>query len=75
MSRDTFQPLLLPVPPMLEAALGYPGTARYVAFYWLPGGDELMWDDGWSSADGSCMASVRQIRIGSKHGMISPSTT
>jgi hypothetical protein len=53
MRLDTFQPLSLPVPPMLEAALGYPGTARYVAFSWLPGGDELIWDDGWSSADGA----------------------
>ena len=47
MSMDTFQPLPLPVPPMLEAALGYAGTAQYVAFYWTPGGDELIWDDGW----------------------------
>jgi hypothetical protein len=38
---------------MLEAALGYEGTARYVAFYWIPAGDELRWDDGWSSADGA----------------------
>jgi len=37
---------------MLEAALGYDGTARYVAFYWIPAGDELMWDEGWRSADG-----------------------
>src|SRR6266699_6130627 len=42
----------VPVPPMLEAALGYRGTARYVAFYWIPAGDELMWDEGWRSADG-----------------------
>jgi len=38
---------------MLEAALGYRGTARYVAFYWIPAGDELMWDEGWRSADGA----------------------
>jgi hypothetical protein len=37
---------------MLEAALEYTGTARWVAFYWLPGGDELMYDDGLMSADG-----------------------
>jgi hypothetical protein len=37
---------------MLEAALGYTGTARYVAFYWVPAGDELVWDAGWRSADG-----------------------
>jgi len=45
--------VVVPVPPMLEAALGYPGTARYVAFYWTPAGDELMWDEGWRSADGA----------------------
>jgi hypothetical protein len=38
---------------MLEDALGYPGTARYVAFYWIPAGDELVWDEGWRSADGA----------------------
>jgi hypothetical protein len=37
---------------MLEEALGYTGTARWVAFFWLPGGDELMYDDGLLSADG-----------------------
>jgi len=53
MSTETLQALTLPVPPMLEAALGYPGTARYVAFYWIPAGDELLWDEGWRSADGA----------------------
>jgi hypothetical protein len=37
---------------MLEAACDYQGTARFVAFYWIPGGDELMWNDGWTSTDG-----------------------
>jgi len=45
--------LSVPVPPMLEAALGYAGTARYVAFYWIPAGDELLWNEGWQSADGA----------------------
>ncbi len=44
--------LLVPVPPMLEAAVGYSGTARFVAFYWMPAGDEAMYDDGRISADG-----------------------
>ena len=48
---ETVQQVSLLVPPMLEAALGYTGTARYVAFYW-GAGDEVYWDDGWSSADG-----------------------
>jgi len=36
-----------------ERAVGYDGEARYVSFYWMPGGDEAMWDDGRISADGS----------------------
>jgi hypothetical protein len=35
--------LSVPVPPMLEAAIGYTGDAHYVAFYWTPGGDEAMY--------------------------------
>jgi hypothetical protein len=31
-----FQPLLIPVPPMIEEALGYTGSSRFVAFYWKP---------------------------------------
>ena len=45
-------PLKAPVPPQLEAALGYQGDARFVAFYWSPAGDEVMYDDGWTSGDG-----------------------
>jgi hypothetical protein len=41
------------VPPMLEQALGYPGQARLVAFYWSPIGDEAMYDDGRCSGDGN----------------------
>jgi hypothetical protein len=41
--------LHVPVPPMLERAIGYTHSARYVAFYWMPGGDEAMYADGrWS---------------------------
>jgi hypothetical protein len=46
-------PLDLPVPPMLEEALGYAGASRWVAFHWSPYGDELQYDDGTLSADGS----------------------
>lgn len=59
-------PLDLPVPPMLEEALGYVGTARWVAFHWTPYGDELQYDDGTLSADGSWHAwltFVRHLRI------------
>src|SRR5512143_2300555 len=43
----------IPVPHMLEAALGYAGDSRYVAFWWEPAGDELGWDDGRSSTVGA----------------------
>jgi hypothetical protein len=36
----------IPVPPMLERALGYDGDAPLVAFWWTPGGDELCYADG-----------------------------
>jgi len=28
--------LAIQAPPMLAVAFGYPGKARYVAFYWTP---------------------------------------
>jgi hypothetical protein len=46
---DLIQLIGIPVPPMLEAALGYPGELRWVAFWWEQAGDELAWDDGRSS--------------------------
>jgi hypothetical protein len=46
-------PLPIPVPSMLEEALGYAGAARWVAFHWEPCGDELRYHDGTVSADGS----------------------
>ena len=49
-------PLTAPVPPRTEGALGYDGDARYVAFYWQPAGDEVMYDDGQVSADGDWWA-------------------
>lgn len=44
------------VPPMLEEAIGYDGSARFVAFYWMPGGDECMYDDGRLSGTGNWQA-------------------
>ena len=52
MNREPFTRLNLPVPPDFERALGYPGNARHVAFYWAPTGDELMTTDGQVSATG-----------------------
>src|SRR2546428_14092251 len=44
-------PLMVPVPPMLEQAIGYEGDARFVSFYWTPGGDEADYDDGQSGGN------------------------
>jgi len=46
MTMEGLTRLGAPVPPMLEEAIGYEGTARLVAFYWEPGGDEAAYHDG-----------------------------
>src|SRR6266567_4123543 len=46
-------PLIAPVPPMLEKAIGYTGEARFVSFYWMPGGDEAYYDDGQRGGTGN----------------------
>lgn len=48
--------LLIPCPPEVEQAIGYEGEARYCAFYWLPGCDEVVYDDGSSSGTGRWQA-------------------
>ena len=50
MFLDSLRTLPIPVPPMLEQALGYFGSARLVAFYWEPAGDKALFDDGVISA-------------------------
>lgn len=52
MDLEQFTRLDLPVPPIFEEILGYKGDGRFVAFYWTPSGDELMYTDGRISADG-----------------------
>lgn len=53
MTKDTnLKKLAALCPPMLCEAIGYPGSARYVACYWTPCGDEVMYSDGRISADG-----------------------
>jgi len=47
-----FKQIAISAPPMLAEAMGYPGRARYVAFYWTPCGDEVIYTDGHLSADG-----------------------
>jgi hypothetical protein len=61
-------PLPIPVPPMLEEALGYAGTSRWVAFHWTPWGDKLRYEDGTVSADGSWHAWLTFVR----HRRIAP---
>ena len=46
----------MPVPPRLAEAFGYDGAVRYVAFYWEPVGDELMFDDGRRAGTGEWYA-------------------
>ena len=55
-------------PPMLAEAIGYPGRARYVAFYWTPYGDEVIYTDGRRSADGCWHAWL----LFTRHRMIAP---
>src|SRR6266404_4826333 len=46
----------VPLPPQLTETFGYPGQARYVAFYWIPDGDEVVYDDGRMSGTGASWA-------------------
>jgi len=39
------RPLLIPVPPMIEEALGYTGSSRFVAFFWKPNPLRFSWCD------------------------------
>jgi hypothetical protein len=58
MNPSEYQLERLPVsaPPVLCEAVGYPGRARFVAFYWTPDSDEMMFTDGHISADGNWYA-------------------
>lgn len=56
---DTFVPLDIPVPPNTATAFGYPGSARHVAFFWEPIGDELCYDDGRIAGTGDWHAFLR----------------
>ena len=47
------QPLALPVPPDLGPALGYPGNARYVVFYFDADLDDVMYNDGQRAGNAS----------------------
>jgi hypothetical protein len=57
---------------MLETAIGYRGQARYVAFYWMPAGDEAMVDDGQVSYDGNWSAYLTYVRHPRVHLTLGP---
>lgn len=46
---SSFERLAFSLPRQFAELLGYPGRARFVAFYWEPVGDEVMYDDGQSA--------------------------
>ena len=54
-SDPAFHRLTVPVPPMLEEAIGYTGPKRFVAFYW-GAGDEAYYYDGSTSGTGDGQA-------------------
>lgn len=59
---EEMQPLSFPVPPMLEVALAYRGTRRFVAFFWAREGNGVMFDDGRLSGFGYSPAWHRYIK-------------
>jgi hypothetical protein len=66
--NTSLKKLAVQAPPMLCEAIGYPGRARYVAFYWMPCGDEIMYSDARLSADGHRHAWL----LFTRHRTISP---
>src|SRR5436305_603782 len=46
-------PVGVPLPPQLVETFGYPGRARCVSFYWIPIGDQVVYDDDRSVGTGS----------------------
>jgi len=61
-------PLPIPVPPQLEAAVGYPGGARWVALCWTSLGDTCLYDDGRLSGTGHGWAYLGFVR----HAAVAP---
>jgi len=62
------QPIPVKLPESFEAALGYQGELRWVAFYWEPCGDEAMYDDGFCSGDGNWFGFLKFV----EHPRVSP---
>jgi hypothetical protein len=46
---------------MLEQAIGYTSEARFVSFYWIPGGDEVYYDDGQRAGTGNWQGYVAYV--------------
>jgi hypothetical protein len=66
---DAGSALDIPVPPEFDRAIGYRRDARFVGFFWIPAGDEVVYDDGIVSATGDGYVFLCYAR----HPTISPS--
>jgi hypothetical protein len=64
-----FQRLLIPVPPMIEEALGYTGSSRFVAFYSQSNPSGFGWCDSHAS-ERSVFGSVWRVFI--QHRRVHP---
>ena len=64
-------PFPIPVPPQLEAAVGYPGEARWMALCWTSLGDTCVYDDGRLSGTGHGWAYLGFVR----HAAVAPYLT
>jgi hypothetical protein len=61
---------MVPVPPMLEKAIGYHGEARFVSFHWTPGGDEADYDDGQRAGTGEWQGYLAYIQHPTVHPLL-----
>jgi hypothetical protein len=57
---------------MLEQAIGYTGAARFVSFYWIPGGDEAYYDDGQRAGTGNWQGYLSYVQHPAIHSLLAP---
>jgi predicted DNA-binding protein (UPF0251 family) len=69
-SLEGLTPIIAPVPPMLEKAIGYSGEARFVSFHWTPGGDEAYFDDGQSGGTGNWQGYLAYVQHPTVHPLL-----